>query len=69
MGFSIIDRKEEFVMADDSILNQDFIEIDGETDFYANEHCNTAEFDCDKMMKTVFQKLYDEKRIIERIST
>ena len=55
-------------MADDSILNQDFIEIDGETDFYASEHSITAEFDFDKMMKPVFQKLYDEKRIIERLS-
>ena len=68
MGFSIINRKEEFVKSDDSIFNQDFIEIDIESDYYASEHSNTAEFDCDKMMETVFQKLYDEKRIIERLS-
>ena len=64
MGFSCIDPKEQFVIADDAILNEDFIEIDGETDFYAQDKSNTEEFDCDKMMQIVFHTLYEKKRII-----
>ena len=67
MGFSCIDPKEQFVIADDAILNEDFIEIDGETDFYAQDKSNTEEFDCDKMMQIVFQTLYEKKRIIVKV--
>lgn len=54
-------------MADDAILNEDFIEIDAETDFYAQDKSNTEEFDCDRMMKQVFEKLRKTKRIIVKI--
>ena len=67
MGFSCIDPKEQFVIADDAILTEDFIEIDGETDFYAQDKSNTEEFDCDKMMQIVFQTLYEKKRIIVEV--